>query len=379
MITNNNSMHNLQKALSRRGFIGKFAMGAAALASLPAPLSGKETEQAKALSVDNELLEKWSAPYRGWSYHPEAVIPSDFHIPGAEKFRNFDCPCVFQIEERPDVWFMSFIGYDGGYNSFTVESRDLIHWTNPQLAMGFGAAGEFDHGGCVIGAYLYNSWDVKSPRTLRRIDGKYYTLYGCYPRQGGYELRPGYEGVAMSDDGLHWQRASDSPILSIYQKDRKTWEKDCIYQPWLVEHDGTYYDFYNAADGGKEQSGVALSNDLIHWVRYPHNPVLPLRKGGYDEDFASDPKVYRDGDHWTMIYFGVGKGGASIMIAFSLDLLNWTADPEPLYKFGGHPDGLDKDYAHKTSLVYNNKEGKFYMHYCACGNKGRTIGLLTSK
>jgi beta-xylosidase len=272
---------------------------------------------------------------------------------------------------------MAFIGFNGkGYNSFVVESDDLIHWKNPQLALGFGPEGAFDFGGSVIGAFLYESWDVNAPRILKKKDGKYWTLYGAYPRQGAYELRPGYEGIAESVDGIHWSRASNDPILSVFQKDRKAWEKDCIYQPWLVEYNGTYYNFYNAADGSVERSGVAFSNDLFHWVRYPFNPVLNLRRDGYDAAFASDPKVFRDGDHWTMIYFGLGKGGASIMVAFSRDLLHWTADPEPLYKFGGHPSGLDKQYAHKISLVFNPRDNTFYMYYCAVGNKGRTIGLL---
>ncbi|MDR3093130.1 MAG: hypothetical protein LBU62_00615 [Bacteroidales bacterium] len=344
------------------------------LFAFPALLSAQET------TVDAATLAQWSSPYRGWIYYPQPVIPADFKIPDAEDFHSYDVPCVYQLEGLPDIWYMSFIGFNGqGYNSFVVESSDLIHWEKPRLAMGFGAKGEFDHGGCVTGAYLYHSWDIQAPRTLKKKDDKYWTLYGCYPKQGGYELRPGYEGVAASNDGLRWQRVSDNPVLSVYQSDCKKWEKDCIYQPWVVEHEGTYYNFYNAADEGIEQTGVALSNDMIHWVRYPQNPVIRNRKGGYDEAFASDAKVFRDGDHWTMFYFGVGRGGASIMVAFSRDLLHWTSDPEPLYKFGGHPNGLDQQYAHKISLVKNPKNGIYYMYYCAVGNKGRTIGLLTSK
>jgi predicted GH43/DUF377 family glycosyl hydrolase len=375
-------------ALSRRKFIQQTAMGATLMTVAPAiNLSAKTVAVNEntangdsAAPIDAELINKWSAPFRGWKYYPEPVIPAKYHIPEAEDFHSFDCPCIFQLDNKPGVWYMNFIGFNGkGYNSFVAESNDLVNWHNPRLAMGFGPEGEFDHGGCVIGAYLYHSWDIGAPRMLKKQDGKYWTLYGCYPRQGGYELRPGYEGVASSDDGLCWQRASNSPILSIYQKDCRKWEKDCIYQPWLVEHEGTYYNFYNAADGGKEETGVALSNDLIHWVRYPRNPVVRIRAGGYDETFCSDGKVYRDGDHWTMFYFGVGRGGASIMIAFSRDLLHWTADPEPLYKFGGHPDGLDRQYAHKISLVFNPANSMYYMYYCATGNKGRTIGLLTEK
>jgi predicted GH43/DUF377 family glycosyl hydrolase len=330
--------------------------------------------------VDRETLDAWSAPYRGWHYWPTHIIPADPKILGHEEFRNTDVPCVYQLPGQPDKWFMSFVAFDGrGYNSFVAESFDLVHWTNLRLAMGFGPEGEFDYGGRVIGAYLYESYDIRAPRVLKRRDGNFWTLYGCYPRQGGYELRPGFEGVAVSDDGLRWRRTKDSPILSVHDADCGTWEKDCIYQPWLVAHEGQFFNFYNAANGHTEQMGVAFSRDLLTWTRYPSNPVIHNRSGGYDERFCSDGKVFRDGDHWTMFYFGVGRGGAHIMVAFSRDLLHWTAHPEPLYKAGGHPDGLDRQYAHKISLAYNPENDTFYMHYCATGNKGRCIGLITSK
>ncbi len=174
-------------------------------------------------------------------------------------------------------------------------------------------------------------------------------------------MRPGYEGVACSDDGLTWRRAKNTPILAVQDSDSGNWEKDCIYQPWLVEHSGRFFDFYNAANGGVEQTGLAFSTDLLSWTRHPGNPVIRNRQGGYDQQFCSDPKVFRDGDHWTMFYFGVGRGGAHIMAAFSRDLVHWTAHPEPLYKAGGNPSGLDKQYAHKISLVYNPKD-ETYLH-----------------
>lgn len=330
--------------------------------------------------IDQETMDQWSAPYRGWHYWPDHVITAEPKIAGFEQFVNTDVPCVYQLPSEPDKWYMSFIAFDGqGYNSFVAESTDLVHWTNFRHAMGFGPPNEFDHGGRVVGAYLYESYDIKAPRLLKQRDGKYWSLYGCYPRQGGYELRPGYEGVAISDDGLQWRRALHVPILAVQDSDCGAWEKDCIYQPWLVEHQGRFFNFYNAANGGIEQTGLAFSTDLIYWMRYPANPVVRNRAGGYDEQFASDPKVFRDGDHWTMFYFGVGRGGAHIMIAFSRDLVHWTAHPEPLYKAGGNPSGLDQQYAHKISLVHNPANDTYYMHYCACGNRGRGIGLITSK
>lgn len=334
--------------------------------------------------IDRETLDRWSAPYRGWTYWPDHVIPSRPEIEGFPGIVGVDVPTVYQIP-GDDRWWMSFIGFDGqGYQSFVAESRDLIQWENHRLAMGYGPEGQFDHGGRVIGAFLYESYDIKAPRTLKRRGGKFWTLYGAYPRQGGYELRPGSEGVATSDDGLTWTRAKDDPILSIFDPDRGDWEKDCVYQPWLVEHQGRFFNFYNAARGRNEQIGLAFSTDLLQWSRNQTNPIIRNRPGGFDAKFCADGKVFRDGDHWIMFYFGVNDDGAHIMAAFSRDLLHWTAHPDPLYKAGGHPDGLDKQYAHKISIVYNPANETFYMFYNAVPGApalvgGRGIGLLTSE
>ncbi len=346
------------------------------LAFTPVPAHSAE----ESATINAETVQRWSAPYRNWHYYPDHVIPAKPNIKGFEKVRMTDVPTVFRVP-GDEKWYMTFIGFDGrGYQSFIAESDDLLHWTNMRLAMGFGPKDSFDYGGRVLGAYLYDSYDIKATRTLKKHKGKYWSLYGAYPRQGGYELRPGAEGVATSKNGITWQRAKDKPILSVHQPDCGKWEKSCIYQPWLLEHKGKYYNFYNAAQGHTEQIGLALSADLLNWNRYEHNPVVPHGpKGSYNRKFSSDGKVFRHDDHWVMFFFGVGRGGAHIMAAFSRNLYHWTVDPEPLYKAGGNPSGLDKKYAHKISLVWNPDNETYYMFYCAVGNRGRGIGLITSK
>ncbi len=331
-------------------------------------------------SIDQQTLEKWSAPFRGWHYHPDHIIPAKPGIKGFEDVKMVDVPTVFQLPGNKK-WYMTFIGFDGkGYQSFVAESDDLLNWGNMRLAMGYGPKGSFDYGGAVLGAYLYEDYGIKSPRTLKKRNGKYWSLYGAYAKQGGYEIDPGYEGVASSVDGMKWSRAKDEYILSIHEPDVGEWEKDCIYMPWLVEHEGRFYNFYNAKKMPEwiEQIGLATSSDLMDWKRYKQNPVLRVRPGGYDEKFCADGKVFRDGDHWVMFYFGVNRH-AHIMAAYSRDLIHWVADPEPLYKAGGHPNGLDKKHAHKISLVWNPKNETYYMFYNAVGDKGRGIGLITSK
>lgn len=342
---------------------------------------GRETDARVTASIDARTVSAWSEPYRNWHYYPDLVIPAIPEIRGFEGVRMTDVPTVFQIRGE-DTWYMTFIGFDGqGYQSFIAESQDLVHWGNMRLAMGYGPEGTFDHGGVVLGAYLYEDYGIQSPRILKQKEGCYYSLYGAYPRQGGYELRPGYEGVAKSEDGISWRRARDEPILSVFQDGCKEWEQDCIYQPWLIEHQGTYYNFYNAARGSIEQVGMAHSSDLLTWERHEHNPVIPIGpKGSYNEKFSSDAKVFWDRDHWVSFFFGVGNGGAHVMMAVSRDLYHWTVDPEPLYKSGGNPSGIDEKYAHKISLVWNPEDESYYMFYCAVDkNDHRGIGLISSK
>ncbi len=341
-------------------------------------MSAQDAEES--MIIDTNTVKQWSAPYRNWHYYPDHVISGKPNIKGFEMVHKTDVPTVFQLP-GDKKWYMTFIGYDGkGYQSFVAESDDLIHWTNMRLAMGYGPKGSFDYGGVVLGAFLYDNYDIKAPRILKKHKGKYFSLYGSYPRQGGYELRPGYEGVASSEDGATWQRAKQEPILSVHQADCAMWEKDCIYQPWLLEHEGKFYNFYNAANGSIEQMGLALSDDILEWRRYKQNPVIPNGpKDTYNEKFSSDGKVFWDKDHWVNFFFGVGRGGAHIMTAFSRDLYHWTVDPDPIYKRGCNPSGLDSQYAHKISLVWNPENETYYMFYNAVGNKGRGIGLITSK
>jgi hypothetical protein len=67
------------------------------------------------------------------------------------------------------------------------------------------------------------------------------------------------------------------------------------------------------------------------------------------------------------------------MVAFSIDLLHWTVNPDPIVKRGGHPGGLDAKYAHKISLVWRSESQRFYMFYNAVDAQDRRgIALLTS-
>ena len=123
-------------------------------------------------------------------------------------------------------------------------------------------------------------------------------------------------------------------------------------------------------------------------MRHADNPVLRVHTrndntidDGFDMQFKSDAKVFwnRSESHWVMFYFGVGNGGAHIMVAFSKDLVYWVSDTVPLYCAGENPSGIDKQHAHKISLIWNPTNEQYYMFYCAVGDVGQGIGLIMDK
>ena len=311
---------------------------------------------------DQKTIDKWSKKFRNWHHYPDFVVTADFN-----KDLNFtmvDGPNVFRFGEK---YHMFYFGYDeNGYQSCLAESDDLIHWKPKGLVMSYGKEGAFDYGGVVFVAPFYDTFELMQPPRLKKYNGKYWVLYGCYPVQGGYELGSGAQGLAWSSDGLHWSRDSDEkPILSA--KGADAWENKVIYSPCLIKHEGKFWNFYNAKGvKGTEQIGFATSPDLRNWQRYDGNPIIKNDPKGYDAVIASNPEIYWDEDHWTMFYFGAsknnedGKFHAHQMVAFSTDLVRWKKHPEPIFKAGGHPNGLDNVHAHNPSLIYNEVNDTFY-------------------
>jgi predicted GH43/DUF377 family glycosyl hydrolase len=126
--------------------------------------------------------------------------------------------------------------------------------------------------------------------------------------------------------------------------------------------------FYNAKNqtrgSWKEQTGLAFSNDLVHWERYAGNPVLGNGAAGeFDDVFASDPCVLALEDGWVMFYFGLcSDGHARDSAAYSDDLLHWEKSAEILLDVG-KPGDIDATHAHKAGMIAG--ADRIYHFYCA--------------
>ncbi|MGB6034594.1 MAG: hypothetical protein WBH55_17340, partial [Bacteroidota bacterium] len=217
-----------------------------------------------------ERLDRWSEFFRGWHYYPDILVSASLEPDLG--FTMVDGPNVYWHDGQ---WNMLYFGFDGnGYQSCRAVSDDLVRWEPRGLVMGYGEPGAFDRGGVVLVGPLYETVDLHAAPQLRRWRDKFWVLYGCYPKQGGYELGDGAQGLAWSEDGLSWVRSSrERPVLSI--EGGAEWENRVIYSPCVVPRGDEFWSFYNAkGEEGTEQIGLVTSLDLVHWRRYDGNPLV---------------------------------------------------------------------------------------------------------
>lgn len=280
---------------------------------------------------------------------------------GAFDKHAVDCPFVFRHNDR---FYMMYVGFDGvGYQTALAVSDDLLHWTHHGLILERDDRRSWD-GRNVAGTWMMRENDMHGPATLKKRDGKYWLAYHSYPGDG-YEEGSARIGLAWTEDEslMTWHRL-DAPVLT--PEDGADWERGGLYKECLLEHEGTYYLFYNAKNQNHgrwvEQTGVAISRDLLNWERHPHNPVLKVTPDAWDSGFASDPCVLRNGAEWAMFFFGYNYRTAQEGLALSGDLLNWEKWPEPIITTGADGE-LDSTFAHKPSVLTH--DGVLYHFYTA--------------
>lgn len=105
-------------------------------------------------------------------------------------------------------------------------------------------------------------------------------------------------------------------------------------------------------------SGVAVEEQP--WVKSAGNPVLSPTPGGWDSDFAVQPRVLYDGADYRMWYVGGRQGAIAIGYAESSDGMAWTKHTTPVLTLG--PQGSwDSSEVGLGSVYWNGT--RFLMWY----------------
>ncbi|WP_460798849.1 glycoside hydrolase family protein [Microbacterium sp. GXF0217] len=289
--------------------------------------------------------------------------------PGDWRSHGVDCPFPFRVDGRLG---MTMVGWDGRGYQTGLSWHDGERWSEPELVFRRDPSSPHRRHNAALTSIIRDD-DVFGSGELLRIDGWYYGTFHAYP-EAGYEEGSAVIGFARSRDLVDWEETGGL----LRPEDGGAWERGGLYKSWLMRNDGRFLLFYNAKDRATgawvEQTGAAVSDDLITWTRISDAPLLPIGPSGASDDrFASDPCVLRAEDgSWVMFYFGLRSGGSAVdLVATSPDLRTWTKHPEPLVE-PGPPGAIDDWHAHKPGVIRSRDRLDHY--YCAVQRAPVRIG-----
>jgi predicted GH43/DUF377 family glycosyl hydrolase len=97
--------------------------------------------------------------------------------------------------------------------------------------------------------------------------------------------------LATSKDLKVWTNVQDDPVIPMGPD---AFDQYAVAMDQVIKYQGRYYGYYHAsafADWREWTTSVAISEDLIHWKKYPGNPIL--RENKSSGIIVHDGKRYR--------------------------------------------------------------------------------------
>lgn len=137
------------------------------------------------------------------------------------------------------MWYSAGAQYEPKALGY-AESKDGVNWK------------KYD-GNPIFQANPDNAWEQHKTAGCHviRHDGKYVMFYIGYFNEDYAQI-----GIAVSDDGIgNWYRYRKNPIIA---PDMEAWDGEACYKPYVIQHNGAWYLWYNGRQGSKEQIGLAV-------------------------------------------------------------------------------------------------------------------------
>ncbi|XP_076948358.1 uncharacterized protein LOC143620577 [Bidens hawaiensis] len=282
--------------------------------------------------------------------------------------------------------------------------------------------------GLVLDLGSEGSWDtleVGSPVVKRFLSDEEERWYMWYHGRPEGNLDPGSIGLAVSSNGIHWERGkgvvqSNSDVGLVLKSSNDWWAFDTngVMPGGIVimsssktrGSNALYWLYYTGFSSEKIESledysafglenlengefgkmrrslpGLAMSHDGRHWARIEgehHSGSLfdSGPKGEWDSTFIASPQVvlHTSGD-LRMYYhsFDSEKGHFAIGLARSRDGMRWVKLGKIMG--GGQIGNFDEYGVMNPCVVRNKKDGGYFMVYEGVGGDGRrSIGLAQS-
>ena len=236
-------------------------------------------------------------------------------------------------------------------------SSDGMNWSYPEISM------EHDPD-C--------GWmdDLNRNCVLRRGDTWHMWFTG---QARGYS----WIGYAVSNDGMHWDRVSDQPVLV----SERPFEGLSVMNPFVMwDEELQLYRMWYAAGEQYEPNvlAYATSKDGIRWDKLPANPIfVGFKDQAYERDRVGACQIVKaDGWHY-MFYIGYEDiDTARICLARSRNgITGWERHPKsPIVS--PTVGGWDGDACYKPSVIRDEENGRWLLWYNGRREADEYVGLV---
>jgi len=208
------------------------------------------------------------------------------------------------------MWYLCTYNSGRG-NIWYAESPDGINWTNKTTSpvLDYGAPGSWD------------SYSLGGGAVIK--EGNNYVMYynGLSQLYGQTSV-----GIAVSADGIHWQKNS-TPIITPDSSSQYY-----IGVESVIKQNGIYYLYYGSSPRYNYNAfsiNLATSSDGVTWAKYSGNPILTSTYS-WEGIGITYPSVIYQNDKFIMLYENSDRDGYGL--ANSLDGKNWTKESsQPIF------------------------------------------------
>ncbi|MBI2427777.1 MAG: hypothetical protein HYV29_03105 [Ignavibacteriales bacterium] len=216
-----------------------------------------------------------------------------------------------KIYSDDGIYRMYYLNYSFPSPVSYAESNDGVNWSRPDSVpiLVVGPAGSWDDGGT-------------GPGPVYKVGSKYYMLYQGY----NSPTKHFQIGLASSIDGRNWVK-HPQPVFT----DSLVWEKNMMVASEVEIINEKYYMYYCSGD----KIGLAVSSNGLNWERYSTTPILTATQSWENGDI-SWVSVVKENAGYKMIYTNddpVSYSNIAFGVATSSDGIHWEKDSKnPIFK-----------------------------------------------
>jgi predicted GH43/DUF377 family glycosyl hydrolase len=178
---------------------------------------------------------------------------------------------------------------------------------------------------------------------------------------------------------ISFQLHNPYPESLLKPGDLDAWDFTDVLNPDVIRWKGKYWNYYSGYNGEIWSTGLATSDNGIHWMKYEMNPILTPSKKGWDSYYiaANGSSIVHENEIY-MFYQGANNSLLSaIGFATSKDGYMFQKHPKPILSPSPTIGSWDEKAVSDPFVIKHKNQ--FYLYYLGMNNVGiQRLGIASS-